>query len=276
MRGAIGLGAILVLGLAVSGAVAQTGDPAWADEVHADLEDGAATHNAWVERTDPSFPGDRLLRDERVTMTVRGDDGSEAVYSFRTDDEMRVSDVERGPATSATVRVFASKPALKRALRAENPVGAFGEAVASGDVRVERVVGVFGRELTLGPADGLLGLLGFAAGAALVGLVGLGTVLSLPVVLLSRGAAGIRAALRRVLGALDAVVGFLAEVITAVSALELLGYDVRARIRAAAVGLRAKLRAVGARLRRAVSANEDSGNSPKRESDGAAPGDDAQ
>mgnify|MGYP006297211263 FL=1 len=188
MRGLVAsLVLLAVVLVAAGGALAGADDPAWADDVHEDLERGAATHNAWVDREDPQFVGDRLVRNERATVTVDGEGGGEAVYSLRTDEEMRVTGVERGPARDETTRVFASKPALERVLRSENPATAFGDAVAAGDIRVERVVGVGGHELALGPLDGALGMLGFGASAALVGLLGVGTAVSLPGPVLSRG-----------------------------------------------------------------------------------------
>jgi len=181
------LTALALVLVAGGGAVAQGGDPAWAEAVHDDLERGAAAHNEWVEREDPEFTGDRLAENERAEVTVRDDAGAEAMYSLRTDEEMRITDVARGPTEGETVRMFASKPALERALRSENPGEAFGEALASGDIRVERVVDVGGHRLGLGAMEGLLGLFGVGAGAALLGVLGVGTAASLPVLLLSRG-----------------------------------------------------------------------------------------
>ena len=257
MRGLLALlvlFAVLLVGAGGALAGVQSGDPAWADEVHADLERGAATHNAWVEREAPSFAGDQVVRNERATVTVRGEDGGEAVYSLRTDEELRVTDVDRGPARDETMRVFASKPALEDVLRSENPAATFGDAVAAGDVRVERVVGVGGHELALGPTEGALGVLGFGASAALVGLLGVGTAISLPGLLLSRGLSALRATVRRLLDGLKTLLKLLAHLVAAVEALQLLGFEVREKIRAKAKGVRARLRAVGESLRRRLAA----------------------
>lgn len=255
MRGSVTLlilsAALLAAGSAVVGG--QGADPAWADEVHADLERGAATHNAWVEREDPQFVGDRVVRNERATVTVRGE-GGEAVYSLRTDDEMRVTDVDRGPAHDETMRVFASKPALEQVLRSENPAAAFGDAVVAGDLRVERVVGVAGHDLALGLTEGAVGLLGVGASAALVGLLGLGTAVSLPGLLFSRGLSALRGAVRRLLNGLRTLLKILAHLIAAVEALQLLGFEARETIRTRAQAGRARLRAAGGSLRRRLAA----------------------
>lgn len=266
----------LVVGVAAGGAVAQADDPAWADEVHADLERGAATHNAWVEREEPSFVGDRFAENEHVTLTVSDEGDAAAVYSVHTDDEMRVTDVNRGPARDETMRAFASKPALEDVAQADNPAAAFGDAVASGDIRVERPVDVGGHELALGPMDGLLGVLGFGVGAALLGVVGVGTLLSVPGLVLSRGFEAIRSALRGVVDGLKALLKVLAHLLAAVEALQLLGFRVRERIQSAARRVRARLRALGGSLRARLAALDDMAEREERDGEGVPQRDDGQ
>lgn len=241
--------AAAVLLVATGSGVAQGGDPPWAGEVHAELERGAQTHNEWVTSEDPEFAGDRLAENEQAEVTVRDEAGAEAVYTVETDQEMRVTDVARGPTDDETMRVFASKPALEQALQSETPAAAVGDAIATGDIRVERVVGVAGHELAVGAMEGAVGLLGVGAGAALVGLLGAGTVLSLPGLLFSRGVPGLRATAKRLLNGLKTVLKLLAHLIAAVEALQLLGFEARERIRTRARAGRARARAAGASVR---------------------------
>lgn len=239
-------------GAALAGA--QQNDPAWADDVHGDLERGAETHNDWVDSEGPEFVGDRVAENETAELTVHDENGAAAIYSVRTDDEMRVTDVDRGPAADETTRVFASKPALEDVLRAENPAQALGDAIAAGDVRVERVVGVAGRELAVGLAEGVLGVLGVGAAAALVGLLGVGTAASLPGLLISRGLSALRAALRRLLDGLRSLLKLVAHLLAAVEALQLLGFEAREQIRRSARDARAGMRSAGARVRERLAA----------------------
>ncbi|MBX0287347.1 hypothetical protein [Haloarcula salinisoli] len=236
--------------VATGGALAVQGGPAWAEEFQGDLERGAAAHNAWADSEDPQFVGDRFVRNERVSLTVSGADGGEAVYGVWTDDEMRITDVSRGPPQDETMRVFASKPALEEVLRAENPATAFGEAVASGDVRVERMVGVGGHELAVGPIGALLGLAGLGLGAGLLGVVGLGTLLAGPGHLVSRGAGVLRAAVRRILDGLRWLAKVLGKLFLIVELLQLLGYEVRDRMKAAIRRVRLRVQARWLSLRK--------------------------
>jgi hypothetical protein len=271
MRGLLALlmllaGLVVVTGTVVSGA--QGGDPPWAGDLHDEMEREAQRHNAWVEREDPEFVGDRVAENERGTITVRGEAGGEAVYSFRTDEEMRVTDIGRGPARDETVRIFASKPALEDVLRSQNPAAAFGDAVAAGDVRVERVVGAAGHELALGLAEGALGVLGLGASAALIGALGVGTAVSLPGLLFSRGLSALQATVQRLLDGLKTVLKLLAHLVAAVEALQLLGFEAREKIRAKATGVRARLRAAGGSLRRRLSALDEMPEAEDRDRSG--------
>lgn len=53
-------------------------------------------YNSHAVDADVEFPGSWLLRDERINLYVEAADGSEAIYSFRTDDEFRIIDAREG------------------------------------------------------------------------------------------------------------------------------------------------------------------------------------
>jgi len=252
MKVLLAVSTVLVVVMVTGGVLGQGGEPPWADEVHADLERGAETHNKWVNRTDPDYPGDRVVENESGTLTVRGEAGGEADYALRTDDELHITDVDRGPAADESFRMFASKPDIEQAMAADNPAAALGEAVRDGDVRVERVVSVGGRDLGLGLAEGLVGLAGVGAGAALLGALGLGTAASLPVLLVSRGTSALRKLLGTLWRLLTALVGVLTKLVTLVTTMEILGFDVRKRIAGATKPLRHHLRRGWRWLRRWV------------------------
>lgn len=120
------------------GAVAQVGEPTWADGTGAALERVVAGYNAAVDGVDVG-PAARLVRDQRVTLTVTDTDGSSAQFSFRTDADLHVVDFGAGPRDDATVRMFTDPETVGRIAAAPDRAAAFESAVTAGDVRIEGV-----------------------------------------------------------------------------------------------------------------------------------------
>lgn len=221
---------LLLLGAGVAGG--QSTQPAWADGFFVELRGWTDDYNAYVERSDPSFPGHTLLRGERVDLYVRDDDGAVAVFSFRTDERLRIDDLRQGARADATARVTASRAVLERLATAEDPAPALRNAILAGEIDIRRVVTVLGQSIAVGVLEAAAAVLGAVAGVIIVAKVGVGGLVTggkTTVTTLSGTG-------RRILETTHVPVThgkeFLYDVLTAVSALDLFGViDVRKAMR---------------------------------------------
>ena len=164
-----------LVGLVLGGVAAGQGSqPAWATDTEEALSRIAAGHNAAVDTVDLG-PAASLLADERVTLVVTDDDGSTALFAFRTDARLHVVDLGPGARGDETVRLFTDRATIERIADASDRSAAFESAVRAGDVRIEGI-GIVNRTLW-----GLLGLALWAlrspleaAALGAVSVVGLG------------------------------------------------------------------------------------------------------
>lgn len=240
---------LVLLLLGATPATAQTGQPEWADEVFANFEEWVADYNEEVETEGVALPGDFLLRGERVNFHVEAG-GAEAVYSFATDDDLRIVDLRAEPREDATMRVSTTRAFLVRLADDPDPTAALRDGVVNGEVSVQRVFTLFGATVAVGVPEAAVGLVGLVAGAAVAAKVGGGGLVSAPKTLGVRLAAVGRRLLQAFLRALVALWGSLAEIATAITVLEALGVSVKKRVRGLWRVLTAPLVRVRAAFRR--------------------------
>jgi hypothetical protein len=178
------LAVIVVLGALVvvpSGGVAAQSEgsssPEWADETFERLEDAVESYNA--RGGDPGVLEGWFLRNARINLYVRDDDGVRAVYSLRLDDEARVTALERGRLEDPTLRVTTTKRTVDGIDAADDVEAEVGRSIRSGRIRVERVFELLpGLRISVGVEEVLVGVGGVVAGSIAVAKVGLDTTLS--------------------------------------------------------------------------------------------------
>lgn len=130
---------LLTVGLLAGVGSAQTDRPEWSDDLYVSLQDAVEGYNSRVESDETGFLEQWLLRNARVNLYVTGPDGSEAVFSFRTDDRLRMSQLRHGKYTEPTLRVQTSRAAINRITAAEDKRAAISSEFWTGAIRVKRI-----------------------------------------------------------------------------------------------------------------------------------------
>ncbi|MFB6250575.1 MAG: hypothetical protein ABEI27_02625 [Halobellus sp.] len=132
------IGALLALLVITSGvATAQSGQssqPDWADKAYDEFSGMVATYNESITQVDLGIAGDQLSN-ERVNLVVTDADGETATFSFRMDNQLRMTELDQGPRSDATLRMSTDRETFNETLTADNPAAAFRDAVASGEIR---------------------------------------------------------------------------------------------------------------------------------------------
>lgn len=221
--------AFVTLLLGSSVATAQPGQPEWADDFFAELDDWVTEYNEHVNTEGVEFPGDLLLKNERVNMYVAAADGTEAVYSFRTDGEMRILDLQQRAREDETVQVKTTRVVLERVVAEADPATAVTDAVLAGEIRVKRLVTVFGWTTAIGVTETAIGVAAIVA-SAVVTKVGMSSLLSSLKLLGSEVSSTGQLFVRPLLRILGVLKAHLSDLVAALTALEILGVDVKTRI----------------------------------------------
>jgi hypothetical protein len=132
---------VIIDGGATAATTAETATdrPPWARSLFRRLWLYRDRYNESVEGADLGFAGGRL-RNEVVDLHVTAE-GADAVFSFVTDDDVRIDELRPGARTDATLRMDATRDTVDEVLDADAPARAFRTAVVEGDVTV-RGVGV--------------------------------------------------------------------------------------------------------------------------------------
>lgn len=130
--------AVLVVtsGLAVAQSDGESDQPAWADEAFSEYEGMVAVYNESVTSVDLGVAGDQLSN-ERVNLVVTDSDGSTATFSFRTDSQLRMTEVKQGTRADATIRMSTDRETFNETLTADDPAATFTNAVTEGDIEID-------------------------------------------------------------------------------------------------------------------------------------------
>lgn len=151
---------LLTVGLIAGSGVAQTDRPEWSTDLFESLQDAVEGYNSRIEADDTGFLEQWLLRNARVNLYVTGPDESEAVFSFRTDDRLRVTQLRQGKHAEPTLRVRTSRAAINRIADAEDKHAAISSEFWAGRIRVKRIYPILPGLLI---AVGVREVVGFAA-----------------------------------------------------------------------------------------------------------------
>lgn len=139
------IGSILALLVVTSGvgvvtaqSDAASDQPEWADEAFAEYGEMVAVYNESITSTDLGIAGDQLAN-ERVNLVVTDSDGSTATFSFRTDSQLRMTEVKQGTRADATIRMSTDRETFNETLTADDPAATFTSAVTEGDIEIDGV-----------------------------------------------------------------------------------------------------------------------------------------
>ena len=130
------IGVLLAFFVVTSGAaVAQSASdqPEWADEAFAEYEGMVAVYNESITEVDLGVAGSQLAG-ERVNLAVTDANGSTATFSFRMDSELRMTELEQGARSDATLRMSTDRETFQQVLNADNPAVALRNAVMNDDI----------------------------------------------------------------------------------------------------------------------------------------------
>ncbi|MFA1609621.1 hypothetical protein [Halobellus rubicundus] len=133
------LATLLALLVVTSGlAVGQSDQPEWADEAFAEFGGMVAVYNESITAVDLGVAGDQL-ENERVNLVVTDADGATATFSFRLDGQLRMTELDQGARSDATLRMSLDRETFDEIIAADNPAVVFRDAVAAGDIRLSGV-----------------------------------------------------------------------------------------------------------------------------------------
>lgn len=178
-RRAVIVAAALLVALAVGSATAGAGSaagPEWSDDVFERLETAAAEYNA--QDAEVGIVERQALRNARVNLHVRDEAGAKAVYALRFDGDSHVTQLRREPFEEPTVRAETTRATVERISAAEDPAAAVRQAVWNRQIRLERVIDLFGVQFRIGLADGLAGAGGVVVASIVVAKFGIKPVMS--------------------------------------------------------------------------------------------------
>jgi hypothetical protein len=210
--------------LGAGGGSGQAEQPEWGDDLLAELDGWADEYNVAAGTGKVEFPGHWLVRDQRVNLYVEAADGSEAVYSFTTDERLRVAELEQGERDDATLHVRTTKATLERVASEADRAAAVRRALVSREIRVERVLRLpAGLTLVVGVPEVVVGVVGVVTAALALAKVGVGGAASIQQAATSRALATVRRAIGPLRSTVEANRRALLQLYTALSALDLFG-----------------------------------------------------
>lgn len=112
-------------------------DPPWVASLYERLASYIGEYNQNIDGTELGTVGGQLS-DETIDFYVAADDG-EAVFSFRTDEDTRIKEFNRGPREDATVRMETDEKTVERVTDSETPAREFRRAVIGDDIVIRGI-----------------------------------------------------------------------------------------------------------------------------------------
>lgn len=109
-------------------------EPSWIASLYDELTTYVEAHNEDVEGADLGTAASQL-GGESVDLYVATDEG-EAEFSFRTTEAVEIREFERGTREDATLRMETDGETVETLADADDPVGAFEQAIVDGDVTI--------------------------------------------------------------------------------------------------------------------------------------------
>ncbi|MEA5407134.1 hypothetical protein VB773_05770 [Haloarculaceae archaeon H-GB2-1] len=131
---------ILVLGSVVTaGVAAQTNQPGWADDLYTDAETMVSTYNEQVEGKDLGTAAGQL-KGEKINLVISdGQTAEVATFSFRMDNELRITELKKGARDDATLEMATNRQTVQKINEANSPGFVFRNAIKSRDISINGV-----------------------------------------------------------------------------------------------------------------------------------------
>jgi uncharacterized Zn-binding protein involved in type VI secretion len=112
-------------------------DPPWVASLYERLASYVGEYNQAIDGREPGTV-DGQLSTETVDFYVATDDG-EAVFSFRTTEDTRIEEFQRGPREDATVRMETDEETVERMTDSGTPAREFRRRVIDGDIVIRGI-----------------------------------------------------------------------------------------------------------------------------------------
>ncbi len=129
---------VSVASFGVAPALAQSDQPAWADEMFGSFEGFVSTYNENVDASDLGIAADQL-KNERVNLIVTDADGTQGTASFRMNAQLQIQELEQGTRDDATLKMTTDRATIDRILESNTPTTAFQNALMDGDIRIDGI-----------------------------------------------------------------------------------------------------------------------------------------
>lgn len=131
--------ALVVVTSSVPGTVAaQSDDPAWADDLFAQMQSMVDPYNEQAGSLDLPI-GNSLLENARITAEISDDAGNTAFYRIETNGQKEITSLERGEHPDPTLKIVTTLSAMEDVATAENPVGELASKIETGEVQLKGV-----------------------------------------------------------------------------------------------------------------------------------------
>jgi hypothetical protein len=131
--------ALFVVTAGVSGtAVAQSDDPAWADELFGQMQTMVEPYNERAGSLDLPI-GNSLLENARITAEVSDDAGNTVYYRMETNDQKEITSLERGEHPDPTLKIVTTLSAMDDIASSQDPVGELATKIETGEVQLKGV-----------------------------------------------------------------------------------------------------------------------------------------
>jgi hypothetical protein len=131
--------ALFVVTSSVPGTVvAQSDDPAWADDLFAEMQSMVDPYNERAGSLDLPV-GNGLLENARITAEISDDADNTAFYRIETNGQKEITSLERGEHPDPTLRIVTTLSAMEDIATAGNPVNELATKVETGEVQLKGV-----------------------------------------------------------------------------------------------------------------------------------------
>jgi hypothetical protein len=131
--------ALFVVTAGVPGtAVAQSDDPAWADELFGQMQTMVEPYNERAGTLDLPV-GNGLLENARITAEVSDDAGNTVYYRMETNGQKEITSLQRGEHPDPTLKIVTTHSAMDDIASSQDPVGELATRIESGDVQLKGV-----------------------------------------------------------------------------------------------------------------------------------------
>lgn len=135
---AVLLATVIVTSAVPGTVVAQSDDPAWADDLFAEMQSMVDPYNEQAGSLDLPI-GNSLLENARITAEISDDAGNTAFYRIETNGQKEITSLERGEHPDPTLKIVTTRSAMEDIAGAANPVDELATKIETGEVDLRGV-----------------------------------------------------------------------------------------------------------------------------------------